>query len=75
MPYFVYRVTRAPLLHLDKLAVFSKFPDASQHAKGLRAGTDPAREQIRVIHAETELHAEDLLSQLRDANPGSGAEE
>jgi len=75
MPYFVYRITRTPLLRLDKLAEFGKYPDASLHAKALRADVDPAREAIKVIHAETELHAEDLLSQVRAATPGSGAEE
>jgi hypothetical protein len=75
MPYFVYRITRAPLLRLDKLAEFGKYPDASRHAKTLRAEADPARETIKVIHAETELHAEDLLSQVREARPGSGVEE
>ncbi len=75
MPYFVYRVTRKPLLQLEKVALFDKFPEASQHAKAARAGIDATRVAIRVIHAETELHAEDLLSQLREARPGSGAEE
>ena len=75
MPYFVYRVTRAPLLSLEQLAIFPKFPDASAHAKMLRADTDPARETIKVVLADNELHAEDLLSQVRDASPGSGVEE
>jgi hypothetical protein len=75
MPYFVYRIMRAPLLRLDKLAEFDKYPDASQHAKARRVDADPARETIKVIHAETELHAEDLLSQVRESRPGSGAEE
>lgn len=75
MPYFVYRITRAPLLRLDQLAIFPKFPEASAHAKVLRADTDPARETIKVILADNELHAEDLLSQVREARPGSGAEE
>lgn len=75
MPYFVYRITRLPLLQLAKLAEFARFPEASNHAKALRASADPAREVIKVIHADTELHAEDLLSQLREASPGSGAEE
>lgn len=75
MSYFVYRITRVPLLNLEKLAVFDKFSDASQHAKSLRANTDPARETIKVILADNELHAEDLLSQVREAKPGSGAEE
>ena len=75
MPYFVYRITRTPLLRLDKLAEFARYADASQHAKALRADAGPAREAIKVIHAETELHAEDLLSQVREARPGSGSEE
>ncbi len=75
MPYFVYRITRTPLLRLDKLAEFGKYPEASRHAKALRADADSTRETIKVIHAETELHAEDLLSQVREAKPGSGAEE
>lgn len=75
MPYFVYRITRAPLLQLEQLAVFHKFPDASAHAKMLRQDTDPARETIKVVLADNELHAEDLLSQVREASPGSGAEE
>ena len=75
MPYFVYRITRTPLLRLDKIGEFGKFPEAANHAKALRVDTDPAREAIKVIHAETELHAEDLLSQVREATPGSRAEE
>jgi hypothetical protein len=75
MPYFVYRITRAPLLRLDQLAIFAKFPEASAQAKVLRADTDPTRETIKVILADNELHAEDLLSQVREARPGSGAEE
>ncbi len=75
MPYYVYRITRAPLLNLEKLAQFDKFPEASQQAKALRAGADPARETIKIILADSELHAEDLLSQVREATPGSGAEE
>ena len=75
MPYFVYRVSRSPLLHLEKLALFDTFPDASRHAKAARTGIDLAQVAIKVIHAETELHAEDLLSQVREARPGSGAEE
>ncbi|MEO8102442.1 MAG: hypothetical protein ABI790_07945 [Betaproteobacteria bacterium] len=75
MPYFVYRVTRNPLLQLEKLALFDMYPDASRHAKAARTDIDPAKAAIKVIHAETELHAEDLLSQVREARPGSGAEE
>jgi hypothetical protein len=75
MPYFVYRVTHTPLRCLEKVREFAKFPLASNHAKALRVNADPMRETIKVIHAETELHAEDLLSQLRVAAPGSRADD
>ena len=75
MPYFVYRITHMPLLGLEKIGEFAKFPEASNHAKALRVNADPMREAIKVVHAETELHAEDLLSQVRVATPGSRADE
>lgn len=75
MPYFVYRITSSPLRLLNKIGEFGKFPEAATHAKALRANSDPTREIIKVIHAETELHAEDLLSQIREATPGSRSEE
>lgn len=75
MPYFVYRITRSPLQMLEKMGEFGKFPEASNQAKLLRADADPARQMLKVVHAENELHAEDLLSQVRVATPGSRDEE
>jgi len=63
MPYYVYAVK--PFAQLEKLAQFDAFKDASAHAKALRAGQGPDSPRIKVMFAETELGAEDLLSQVR----------
>jgi hypothetical protein len=71
MPYYVYRV--GPLGVLTKLAEFPAFREASAHAKAARASpasTLPGR--VKVMFADNELAAEDLLSQVREAGPTIG---
>jgi len=73
MPYFVYKLTDFPLRQLELQQQFGAFKDASAHAKVLRnqlAADD--KSVIKVIFAETELHAEDLLSQVREPQPLTG---
>jgi hypothetical protein len=68
MPYFVFSIR--PFAQIRKLAEFPRFADASAHAKALRAqptGKDDGR--IKVMFAENEQLAEDLLSQIRDPGP------
>ena len=68
MPYYIYRV--APFAQLQKLAEFDAFTPASAHAKALRLapGTAPPG-KIKVMFADTEQAAEDLLCQVRVAGP------
>lgn len=70
MPYFVYKIFETPLRRLNKLEQHGTFRDASNRAKQLRAelATD-APYVIKVMFAETELDAEDLLNQVRVAGP------
>jgi hypothetical protein len=69
VPYFVYRI--APLAQLRKVAEFPSFREASAHAKALRASDPPPPgHRIKVMFADNELLAEDLLCQLRDPVPG-----
>ena len=68
MPYYIYRVMPLGLLH--KLAQFDRFAEASAHAKALRAADAPgAQGRVKVMYAENELQAEDLLGQVREAGP------
>jgi len=67
MPYFVYKIFEKPIRHLEMLEQHDAFREASNIAKQLR-GELPgdANYSIKVIFAETELHAEDLLNQVRE---------
>ena len=69
MPYFIYRVF--PFRRLERVEVLPAFAAASARAKLLRADPQlPADCTIKVIFAEDENHAEDLLTQVREPTPG-----
>ncbi len=69
MAYYIYRVF--PFARLEKVTQFDAFKDASAEAKRLRAAADrPADCKLKVIFAENEWQAEDLLSQVREAETG-----
>ncbi len=70
MPYYIYSISTFPIRRLQKLEQHASFPEASARAKVLRAAAAAGSEGvIKVIFADSELHAEDLLSQLRAAQP------
>ena len=73
MPYYVYKVTTSPFKLLEKITQFDNFKEASTHAKSIRPSIDPASGTlIKVMFAENELQAEDLLSQVREPEPKTG---
>jgi len=66
VPYYIYKVFSFPIRRLEKLEQHAAFRDASARAKALRAEQSPAGQgSIKVILADNELHAEDLLSEVR----------
>lgn len=68
MPYFVFSVR--PFAQIEKLAEFAAFKEASTHAKSLRATQAVAADaRVKVMFADNERLAEDLLCQLREAGP------
>ncbi len=70
MPYFVYKIFEKPIRHLEMLEQHDAFREASNRAKQIRGElSSDAGYTIKVIFAETELHAEDLLNQIREAAP------
>ncbi len=70
MPYFVYKIFEKPIRHLEKLEQHDAFREASNRAKLLRGElAGDVAYSIKVIFAETELHAEDLLNQVRAPIP------
>lgn len=73
MQYFIYRITERPIRNLEKLEQHEKYGAALARVKQLRAELpEGSTKIIRMIHAETELHAEDLLNQIRDPAPELG---
>jgi hypothetical protein len=68
MPYFIYQISETPFRRLALLEQHEAFRDASNRAKQLRGECSDGT-TIKVIFAETELHAEDLLNQVRAATP------
>jgi hypothetical protein len=71
MPYFVYEIH--PMRIVKKVADFDKFKDASAHAKELRGKiTGADNYSIKVIFAENELHAEEMLGEVREKPPTTG---
>lgn len=70
MPYFIYKITGFPIRRLEKLEQHDGFSAASNRAKQLRDDlSGDTSGIIKVVFAENELHAEDLLNQVRNAVP------
>jgi hypothetical protein len=62
-----------PIHRLTKISQFDAFKEASLEAKRLRHEMElGAGEKIKTMFAETELHAEDILSQPRGEAPITG---
>jgi hypothetical protein len=73
MPYYIYKVAAQPIRQLAKLAQYDIFKEASAEAKRLRKEVDlTGGVQIKMIFADNELLAEDLLNQPREAEPLTG---
>ncbi|MGA7179651.1 MAG: hypothetical protein WBX11_08720 [Thiobacillaceae bacterium] len=65
MPYFIYRLM--PFNMIEKIEQFDKFKDASNRAKEIRKEIPVnADYSIKVIFAENELAAEDILNTPRE---------
>lgn len=70
MPYYIYQITEQPIRQLKKLASHPSFREATADAKHLRAAGSEGT--VKVIFADNELQAEDLLMQVREAPPMIG---
>ncbi|MGA9667431.1 MAG: hypothetical protein WBQ69_13430 [Gallionella sp.] len=70
MPYFVYKIFETPIRRLEKLEQHDAFREASNRAKQIRSELPAdAACTIKMIFAETEFNAEDLLNQVREPAP------
>jgi len=70
MPYYVYKIFETPIRRLEKLEQHETFREASNRAKQIRSELpSDATCTIKMIFAETEFNAEDLLNQVREPAP------
>ncbi|HRH81395.1 MAG TPA: hypothetical protein PLW81_10165 [Thiobacillaceae bacterium] len=68
MPYFIYRI--GPMNILSKQGQAETFKEAKAVANALRKSMDPnAGQTVKMIFADNELAAEDILSQPRELDP------
>ncbi len=73
MNYFIFRITERPIRQLEKLEQHDTYRSASARVRQLRSELPAdSNTTVRMIHAETELHAEDLLNQIREPAPELG---
>ncbi|GAB1232015.1 hypothetical protein UT4_04810 [Ferrigenium sp. UT4] len=73
MPYYIYRVTERPIRQLEKLEQHDTYKEASVRAKQLRKDEVWGENGlVKMIHAQNELEAEDLLNQVREPAPELG---
>lgn len=73
MPYYLYRITERPIRMLTKLEQHEFYKEASARAKELRKGEVWGENgRIKMIHAENELQAEELLNEVREPQPELG---
>lgn len=74
MAYFIYRIKTQPIKMLDKIEQHDTYRAASGRVKSLRTEETAkgSTALIKMIHADNELHAEDLLNQVRERQPELG---
>lgn len=70
MPYFIFSVEHQPIPRLQVLGERAAYPEAAREARSLRATLAPQQpRKIRIVFADNQLAAEDLLLTPREAMP------
>ncbi|MFY9261614.1 MAG: hypothetical protein WAO71_14045 [Gallionella sp.] len=73
MPYYIYQITAQPIKMLKKLEQHDNYKDSSIRVKQLRIEQAvDANVLIKMIYADSEFQAEDLLNEIRAAAPQLG---
>ena len=73
MPYYVFQVqVLGPVRRLQGAGVFEHFQAASEACRKLRAAGGVPGASFRMVFADNALQAEELLSEVRPAEPNIG---
>ncbi len=70
MPYYIYQINQAAgsmVKNLNLLKHYDAFQQAKSEVRKMRKTmSDEDRSELKIIFAESELHAEELLQQKRE---------
>ncbi|MFV2032629.1 MAG: hypothetical protein ACC663_09035 [Gammaproteobacteria bacterium] len=70
MPYYIYQINQAAgsmVKNLNLLKHYDAFQQAKSEVRKMRETmSDEDRSELKIIFAESELHAEELLQQKRE---------
>ncbi len=73
MPYYIYKIFDFPLRRVEKIEEHEVFKIGSERSKALRKELAMSeRCNVKMIFAENEIQAEDLLMQVREPAPELG---
>ena len=73
MPYYIYKIFDFPLKRVEKIEEHEVFKTGSERSKLLRKELAMSeRCNVKMIFAENEIQAEDLLMQVREPAPELG---
>jgi hypothetical protein len=73
MPYYIYKVFEFPMKRLEKIEQYDKYKVGAERSKLLRKELALTEQcNVKMIFAENELQAEELLLQVREPAPELG---
>lgn len=73
MPYYIYKVFEFPMKRLEKIEHHEVYKQGAERSKVLRKELALTEQcNVKMVFAENELQAEDLLMQVREPLPELG---
>ena len=73
MPYYIYKVFEFPMKRVEKIEQHDIYKHGSERSKSLRKELALTEQcNVKMIFAENELQAEELLMEVREPAPELG---
>lgn len=73
MPYYIYKIFEFPMKRVEKIEQHDVYKQGAERSKFLRKELALTEQcNVKMIFAENELQAEDLLMQVREPLPELG---
>jgi len=73
MPYYIYKIFEFPMKRLEKIEQHEVYKQGSERSKLLRRDLALSEQcNVKMVFAENELQAEELLMQVREPQPELG---